>query len=318
MLVLDVADPLKPFQICSLSPAADGRFISATEIAFRSGQQLGVADLAAGAVVGTGKLPSPGGGRFSPDGSMFAWRHSDGNGISIHLYAAGLDRTLLNRPAIGGGGTPYGPTSQLEFSPDGRYLLSVDWLFAHFGSGPPNFLVYRTDGSIAFQSSQAEFGAWAPAGSKLYFLMPVQSAAIGGDVESWDPSAGTATVVHGVASYVWPSVAPDGRSIVFDSYDTSAPGTATGGFPHLWRLDLGTSALSQISGALSARTVFVGDGVVWGDQEQPCSCGPGGASSETGKVMAHDLATGHDAVLDLTPFTPAARVSAVLDVSQPK
>jgi hypothetical protein len=317
-VVLDVVDPLKPIEICSISPANGGRFISASRIAFWSAQDLGLADLALGAAVGTETLPAlPSDAAFSSDGSMFAYHvGSDTNGMSTHLNAAGVDRTLLTRPAIGGhGGAPYGPATQLEFSADARYLLSVDSLFANFGSGPPNFLIYRTDGSIAFQSSRAEYGAWGPGHSKLYFFVSTERGAIAGDVHSWDPSVGEGTVAQAVSSYFWPRVAPDGRAILFDSYDKSAPGEATGGLPHLWRLDLATGATMQLSTAISSRTVFVGDSVVWADKEQRCSCGPGGASAPTGEVLAHDLLNGQDTVLDLTPFTASpSPVSGVLAV----
>jgi len=135
-----------------------------------------------------------------------------------------------------------------------------------------------------------------------------------GDVHSWDPSGGELILARGLTSYFWPKIAPDGQGLAFNSYDTSAPGCPPG-MPHLWRLDVGTSTVAQLSTAISTRAVFVGPGVIWSDEEQPGSCGPGGASAPTGRVLAHDLATGHDVIVDVSQFalgpTP---LNAVLDV----
>ena len=317
LAVLDVLDPLKPQHLCKLSPADGGRFISATKIAFWLGQQIGVADLMSDAVAETAELPTSTGVAFSPDGSAFAYGTGDDTlgtiGTSKHLNDGGSDRTLFTQGPIGGhGGPPYGPLDQLEFSADGRYLLAYS-LFRPT-PGPANFLVYRRDGSLAFQSNTASFGAWAPTGSKLYFLAQKDRGLIDGDVHSWDPSGGEVTVARGLTSYFWPSMAPDGRTMVFDSYDRSAPGDATGGLPHLWRLDLSTGKVAQLSTAISARTLFVSATVVWSDEEQRCECGPGGSSAPTGKVLSHNVLTGQDTVLDLIPSAQGSRINEVRDV----
>jgi hypothetical protein len=314
LIVLDVSNPIKPIQLCTLSPASGGRFISETTIAFWSGRELGSADLASGVVAGTAKLTSvPSDGAFSADGSLFAYHvGGDTNGMSTHLYSGSIDRILLTRPGIGGHGAPvFGPSTELSFSPDSRYLLAVDSLYANFESGPPNFLVYRTNGSLAFQSATAAFGAWAPTGSELYYLAPTQQGEIAGTVHSWNSSGGGVIRGQVLAAYVWPVVAPDGLSLVFNSYDSS-------GLPHLWRLDLRTGAVGQVSTAISSRAVFVGAGVVWSGKEQPCSCGIGGVSAPTGKVVSHDLQNGHEAFVDLTwwldPLSNPVSDGALLDV----
>jgi len=258
----------------------------------------------------------PGAAALRGDGSAFAYT-IDGRtaGTSTHLYVARTDRTLFTEPMLGGhGGPPYGPVGQLEFSADGRYLLEYELFRPQ--PAPPNFLVYARDGSLAFQSAGAKFGAWAPSGSTLYFLVSSQQGGIGGEVHSWTPSGGEVTVARGLTTYFWPRAAPTGRVLVFDAYDTSAPGEATGGLPHLWQLDLSTGTARQLSTASSTKTVFVGATSLWSDEETRCSCGPGGASMPTGRVLPHDLASGHDAVVDLTPLTliPSS-VRVVLDVS---
>lgn len=314
LAVLDVSDPVKPAELCKLSPANGGRFISATKIAFWLGQQIGLADLTSNVVAVTGQLAEPTGVAFSRDGSAFAYRVGNNTiGTSTHINDGGTDRTLFTQGPIGGhGGPPYGPLEQLAFSADGKYLL--DYSLFRPTSGPANFLVYRRDGSLAFQSNTAAFGAWAPAGSKLYFLAQSDRGRIDGDIHSWDPSGGDVTVAKGLSSYFWPTMGPDGRMVAFDSYDRSALGDAMGGLAHLWRLDLGTGKVAQLSTAISERTVFVSAGVVWSDEEERCSCGPGGSSAPTGKVLAHNLVTGQDTAVDITPSAQGSRINEVRDV----
>jgi hypothetical protein len=317
LVVLDVANPLAPAEACELAPAAGGRFLSATKVAFWLGRQLAVADLLAGSVTATGTVvAAPSEGAFSPDGTQFAYHvGGDTGGISTHLFGAGKDRTLLARPGIGGhGGPPYGPTSQLRFSSDGNYLLAVDSLFADFGSGPPNFLVYGSDGAIVFQSDSAEFGVWSRQGDSLYYLASKPAGDIRGDIRSWDPYYGDRILFPGLSTYTWPSIARHGSAIVFDAYDVSSPSEATGGLPHLSRLDLASGAVTQLSRSASSRTAVIGGNVVWTDQESPCSCGPAGASAPTGKVLAYDLVTRRETLLDLRRFTSSPiPASAVLD-----
>src|ERR1700730_1529891 len=93
LAVLDVLDPLRPQQLCKLSPANGGRFLSATKIAFWLGQQIGVADLTSDVAVGTAEFPKSTGVAFSPDGSAFAYSTGDETlgtaGTSTHLTSGG-------------------------------------------------------------------------------------------------------------------------------------------------------------------------------------------------------------------------------------
>lgn len=307
LAVLDVSDPLKPTHLCKLSPANGGRFISATRIAFWVGLQIGIADLTSDIIAGTADLPEPSGVAFSPDGSAYAYHTGNETiGMSTRMFDGGVDRMLFTRPPIGGhGGPPYGPLDQLEFSADGNYLLASTPFIPT--AGPASFLVYARDGSLVFQSSTAEFGAWTPDASKLYFLVPSERGRIDGNVHSWDPSGGEVILARGLTTYFWPKVSPDGRVLAFDAYDT-------GGHPHLWRLDLSTGATAQLSTASTARTVFVSASVVWSEEQQPCECGPGGNSAATGKIVSHNLVTGRDTLVDLTPSTLGSPINAVLDV----
>jgi hypothetical protein len=313
LLVVDTVDPVHPVEDCTLIPAAGGRFITATRIAFWVGNSLRAADIAAGTVAVKATLPAaPADGAFSPDGSLFAYRvGGDTNGLSTHLFVAGQDRTLLTRAGIGGhGGSPYGPTTQLEFSADGKYLLSVDSLDANFASGPPNFLVYDQKGSTVFQSAIAAFGRWANQGDKLYFLAASPAHGISGDLHSWDPIAGEALVAHGLKTYTWPTLAHDNRRILFDSYDSA-------GLPHLWSVDLGTGVVSQLARGISTNPVFVDTSIVWSNEGQPCNCsGVGGfASAPDGKLVAHNIQTGQDTSFRLLAYGSAgADTQFILDV----
>src|SRR5579885_3083655 len=190
LLVMDAVSRAAPTLDCLLSPAAGGRFVSSTLIAFWLGSSLFTADIGSGAIVLASNLPvAPTQGAFSSDGSRFAYRVGDDTGgLSDHLFVAGRDLTLITRPGIGGhGGPPYGPYDELAFSADAQYLLTDDSFGANFPSGPPNFVVYDMSGKTVFQSGTAAFGEWAPHGDKLYFLAESQAHGIAGDLHSWDP-----------------------------------------------------------------------------------------------------------------------------------
>lgn len=317
LAILDVSDPVRPQPLCRLSGANGGRFMSATTIAFWSGRQVGVADLQSGVLAAVKELRVASGVTLSPDGSSYAYRVIDSAACtSTHIDDGGADRTLFTQELVGGhGGPPYGPTDQLAFSADGMYLL--DYSLFRPASGPANFLVYRKDGLLAFQSKKAAFGVWAPAATKLYFLAQSDPGRVDGDIHSWDPAAGEVTVARGLSSYFWPSMAPDGRSVAFDAYDHSVPGGAIGGVPHLWRLDLSTGTVVQVSPAISERAVFVGSGVVWSDEEQRCDCGPGGSSAPTGKVLSHDIVSGKESLVELTPSAQVSPINRVVSVWTP-
>jgi hypothetical protein len=173
----------------------------------------------------------------------------------------------------------------LEFSADGKYLLSVDSFGAVYASGPPNFVVYDQSGSTVFQSTTAAFGRWAMPESKLYFLAESEAHRIDGDLHSWDPIGGDRAIVHGLSRYFWPMLSPDNRRLLFNSYDSA-------GLPHLWSVDLATGVFGQLSVGISTHPVFVGTSVAWSNEEAPCNCGPGGASAPDGKLVSHDLITG--------------------------
>jgi hypothetical protein len=247
---------------------------------------------------------------------------TEAGGMSTHLYQFGADppdRTLYTQDPVGGhGGVPGGPNDQLQFSPDGTELLDY-WTFRPT-SGPANLLVFRADASIVLQESGLVSGVWAPTAAVLYFAVSIPAGPTL-DIDSLSATGQRSRVASGLNGYHWPVMAPDGRSIIYDTYDISAPGQATGGLPHLWRLDLSAHTTSQLTSAVSTEPVFAGPTIVWSNEEKPCQCGLGGASAPDGAIDAHDLSVSRDAVVDMTLTVPGigapgvfASTGLVLDV----
>jgi hypothetical protein len=297
--VLDLSNPVKPVLLCTIDGMDGGRFISGGRVAFWAGDKIGVIDLATGARSATAKLAGrPFSGTFSKDGSKFAYRVSDdAGGITTHLWISGTDRTLYRQEPLGGhGGAPWGPTDQLAFSADGQELL--DYFTFRGQSGPPNFQVFRMDGSLVVQSVVDAFGVWSQSGTVLYSFV-WNTPPVTGRIDAAEPN-GHPTIADSLTGFFWPVLAPDGASIVFQAYDTSTPGESTGGLPHLYRIDLQTHAVSQVTSAISTEPVFVGLSTVWSNEGKRCECGPGGSSAPDGAVLAHDLTTGRDSPVDMS------------------
>jgi hypothetical protein len=315
--VLDVSNPLKVVLLCLLSPAQGGRFDQApNQVVFWIGDQLGSADLTSGKVVLTARLPFAAfRGAYSPDGSTFAYRASvdTAGSISTRIDGGGYDRELYAQAPIGGHGGPgpgRGPFDLLEFSADGQELL--DFNAFRQSSGPDIFLVYRTKGILGtyappdsfliFQSTNALPAGWFPTGSTQYFFTSSQQGPIG-ELDSLDPAGRQQTLAGGLTGVYWGRVAPSGAAIVYDAY-VSPPGDTCGGLPHLWTLDLAGAGASQLSLAISAEPVFISQTIVWSNEQKVGQCGPGGESGPDGVIVAHDIGTGHDSVVDTTQTVP--------------
>jgi hypothetical protein len=306
--LLDMSNPVKPSLVCALMPANGAHILSATRVAFWLGDQLGIADLSSGSpITQTGRLAaSASTGAFSADGTKFAYRsYDDSTGaITAHLYINGLDRVLYVQAPMGGHGGPgpsFGPFDQLEFSPDGSLLL--DFMMFRPPSGPPNLIVFRTDGSIVFQTTGAPGGTWSPTGSTLFFYASNQSG-LAGDLNRLGASGQRQVMASGLHGMYWPRMSPDGTAIIYNASDSSIPDC--GGVPHLWRFDLKTGRATQISNAISSGPYFIQPNVVWTDEQKLSPCGPGGPSAEDGVILAHDLSTGKDAAVDTTLLVPGA------------
>ena len=301
--VLDVSDPLKPNLLCWLSGAKGGRFTqSGTQIAFWVDDKLGTANLASGKVVQTDTLPAmPSEGYFSGDGAQFAYRAGDVTnvGLTTHLYrrADHRDLQLYTQAPIGGhGGAPFGPQDQLTFSPDNTELLDY-FEFRPLSGAPPHFMVFRTaDGSVAYQLDTGAFGAWSPIGSTVYFFVRGEQGFIG-ELDSVGPSGQAQTVVTSINGFFWPRVTPDAAGIVYEALDSA-------GLPHVWRLDLATKGMAQLSTKLSSIPVFVTSSTLWMVEEKPCDCGLGGASMPDGTILARTVNGTTDSPVDTSRTAP--------------
>ena len=298
LTVLDVANPTQPRSICDIRPTAGGRFLSNGQVAFWTrDQELGTADLATGTVTITGHVSHViGGGAFSRDGSVFAYRSTDPGGtLTLYMhYLDGSERLLLSRPPVGGHGGPVGgPTSALSFSPDGQHLLSYD-LFITPDDPTPHFEVFSLTGTVEMKGDYS-MGTWSPSsGASLFYLRPAQPGRFDdGDIYDWTPGVADGQLYAGVPSYDWPTWV-SGAPIYFTAYDGS-------GYPHLWVI--GRFGMSQVSTTQSSHPFVVG-GYVWSDQERPCQCGPGGNSTPTGKVVARNTSSGVETVIDLPLVAP--------------
>ena len=144
-------------------------------------------------------------GSFSSDGAQFAYRTGDDSvaGTTLQLYRRGdhADLTLYSQLPIGHGGLPFGPVDQLLFSPDNKLLLDFNE-FRPISGIPARFMVFRTaDTSVAFQLETAEFGAWAPTGSTVYFFVQGEQGFIG-ELDSVGASGQAQTVVPSINGFL--------------------------------------------------------------------------------------------------------------------
>jgi hypothetical protein len=299
--LLDVSNPVKPYLACTLSPALGAHLLSDTKLAFWVGDELGTADLASGAITRTARLAaSAATGAFSPDGTKFAYRHwDDAVSMSLHLYVAGADKTLYVREPLGGHGGPglsFGPFDQLAFSSDGSLLLD------RYAFGTQTMTVYKSDGSVAFQTAKGTNALWSRSGNTLYFLnLNQQGPTPFGDLHSWN-ATGEQAIALNLNGFFWPRMSPDGSGIIYNASDTSVPDC--GGVPHLWRLDLTTRRATQISKAISSGPFFIQPTVIWADEQKLGVCGPGGPSTMDGVILAHDLRTGNDTTVNTDLIVP--------------
>jgi hypothetical protein len=297
LYVLDVIDPLHPVEVCQLLNAVSGRFVSGTKIAFWYSTFVGTADLQTGNLNWSRAwVNAPLEVEFNSDGSNWAYRQADVSGVTTHLVVGGNDQLLVTRKLIGSEvGPPWGPVDQLAFSATGQYLLTYT-LFAAAGE-PPNFVVFALDGSTAFKSTTAKFGTWDRSGDRLYYLAATTVAGIVGTVKSLDPAGQPVVRSPKLSSYFWPTLSPDGKTLVFNTYGAQS-------FPHPWKLDIASRVRTVLASATSTQPVFIAPNVIWSNEGVPCACAPRGTSAPDGRLIAHNLKTGvNSVVLEIANLT---------------
>jgi hypothetical protein len=158
-------------------------------------------------------------------------------------------------------------------------------------------MIFRTaDGSVAYQLDTGAFGAWSPTGSTVYFFVRGEQGFIG-ELDSVGPSGQAQTVVTGINGFFWPRATPDGSGIVYEAWDNAS-------LPHIWRLDLATKGVAQLSAKLSSIPVFVTKSTIWTDEEKACDCGLGGASMPDGTILAHNVSSATDTPVDTSRTAP--------------
>lgn len=152
---------------------------------------------------------------------------------------------------------------------------------------------------MAFQSTTAKFSVWDRSGNRLYFLAAKVVGEIAGTVVSWNPGGQPVALSAKVSSYFWPTLSPDGTTLVFNTYGAQS-------FPHPWRLDIARRVRAVVASATSTQPVFIGPDVIWSNEGIPCACGIGGTSAPDGRVIAHNLKTGvNSVVLEIASLTPS-------------
>lgn len=231
--------------------------------------------------------------------------------MSLHLFVGGIDRTLYVRQPLGGFGgivPAFGPIDQLAFSPDGSLLLDR---YAYVLDTERSMTVFKTDGSVYFTSTTATNASWAPAGNTLYYYFNPTQPGPTGDVHSLTAD-GDHVVATGVKGYFNPQMSPDGGSIVYNAPGSDWTSVSSSrssltdcvGVPNLWRLDLSTRRATQLSRSISSGPFFIQPTVVWSNEQVLGQCGPGGATYEDGVIIAHDLRTGKDAIVNTDLIVP--------------
>lgn len=223
---------------------------------------------------------------WTPNGSMVAYTIADENANTVHvwLYSQGKAKLVHDY------GQPIGdcicrfglPAPVLAFSPD-RQFLAAGW---EAGKGSTGITVIRvSDGATLFTADTRFSSAlWDHSGHRLYL-----AGTFSANADSWTPEAGLTALPGGPWSFV-PGISPDGTEAAYTAY--ADPDTQLK--PRVFTYDLKANTAHLLIDQPRAEVVFVKDGWVWYDEEQPCATGGSCAGSTTpsGKFFAMQLSTG--------------------------
>ena len=289
VVVRDIQDPSHARNLCSFDPAATApQFVSATQVAYETGNQIIKADLTSGATtVIASYSPGFGSGQysFSPDGKSITYM----NGNAWHLAGPSGDRVLTTLPAVPARGSSADEDdSFLSFSPDGLYIALLQ-TFHTGGSGAtaPDQVRKAGDGSLVFSTTGMTMGVWASVPSRLFFRDS------GGAMHRWDPSTGLSSMMP--LHWINPHSSPDGRWIAY----TFRTGTLGGvGF---YSVQSNTVANTSPPGRFLPK--FLTNDLVWYLGEKPCTTCFG--STPSGVSYIYDIAGTSEVVSRLAGVTDA-------------
>jgi Tol biopolymer transport system component len=287
-IIANVADPIHPAKICTLTGGWLPQLVTASEISWSASQHapgqpgqsvILTLDVFSGAtaVVATWQ----GGGyldgvhAWSPHRDLLAYLTSDAGGVDLHLLSGGGDRVVASLGAVPGRGVnPSEDDTFLQFSPDGAYFALVQTWTA---SGAHLQVRRATDGSLVYSQTSATMASWGSTGSKLYFRH--QQANI---LYSWDQTAGLKALAPRV-SWIKPRADAGDEYLAFTVRDAA-------GTPHVWLFAHGGPTASQLPNVRSS-PVFLNATSIFYIEETPCgaNCGPGPPTGPNGKSFIYDM-----------------------------
>ena len=300
--LFDVADPLHPRLVCRIAntpvrivtgtsfeyllPRPDGT----TAVMLHS---LGSNNESVGATVQADlyrvNVGWYGGVAWLPGGDQVAYlagggTDAQGFGVTDVWLAGPTGRTRIYSYSVPGkdafGRPGFAPVT-LDFSPDGAYL-AAGWYIAM--TRPRVFRLADHADVTPQLPADFRFAFWSKTQDTLYMVG-------GSGVEQWSPG-GPVTTLQGTAAWILgPSLAPDGKQVAF-TIVTPTRDVRT------YVYDFASATSRLLSDQARSSALFVKSGWVWQVEEQPCV-----QSSTTtcfdptvpdGKVLAVDLATGHE------------------------
>ena len=291
-VLADVADPVHPRAICTISGSWTPQLVSQQMVSWSATQ--GSPGSAGASVIGTLDVFTgtsavaaswTGGGfldglhEWSPDQSTLVYVTSDASAVDVHLLTGAGDRVLAAYgPVPGRGVNPNEDDAFIAFSPDGGYFAFEQT----FTSSGDHLDVWNRSG-VVFSQPNATMATWGSTASKLYFRQP------------------NASVV-----YVWDSTqAPGNRSQAFgqqlawirpraDAGDDYLAFTVrdSNGIPHVWLYGYGGRAGGMLPNERSTPS-FLNSGTVFFLEEAACgaNCGIGPATQPDGKTFTYSIAT---------------------------
>jgi len=298
-LLFDVADPIRPRRLCTITDTSAHLFTGDTFEYLKpvSANETDVVlhSLGSGDESVAGKFPFYAtAGSWLPDLSVMAYTlpvSPDDNyyfagGVAVYLYAHQQTGPLFTyRLGIGDCICRFGLQPQvLAVSPDGQYVVA-GWTV---GKGSEPLAVYRISDRAHVISLDPNVSSafWDRSGHRL-FLNEFGNAA----TQAWTPEAGVTSLTGAAAWSYLPGESPDGSQVAYTAY--SDPNTMVQ--PRVYVYDLKAATTRMLADRLRTQVLFVKDGWVWYLEEAACvdpSCGAPWGTLPTGKVFAMQLSTG--------------------------